>query len=401
MRCERRSLWGRDFFASITRTSTRRRTCRTPTSLARSGPMASRSTRERRSSWSRPESRAWTPRRCSSGIRRRAPSAVAPFASRVLALAGALGCAACFSHISQSDLPEDPIALVRDAPSEGILSVSQFKDALTIESPDDDIGLYKKPKMRTNLALLYLQTGKLVNVPDVGAGGFPLDWSSDGARLLVARLDPSDGSLGLWTWNRLTGAWAVASHNKTGVGAGLADGPIRLAWHGLVSLSGGKRAGGIWINTDEGGDQLLPDTVGCWTPDVSLDGRTVVFARKAAHSTTDSTIYLMSLGEKEPRPITRGSHPRFSRDGHWIVFQREMQSGNTDIWIMRADGGGKRQLTHTDDAEEYPSLSPDGRFVVYASARGDSQTSQLYVARVSDGVEQEATHEGQASRPVW
>jgi hypothetical protein len=122
---------------------------------------------------------------------------------------------------------------------------------------------------------------------------------------------------------------------------------------------------------------VLPQTTGCWTPDVSLDGHTVVFARKEPHSPVDSTIFLMTLGEKEPRPITRGSHPRFSRDGRWIVFQREMQSGNTDIWIMHADGGGKRQITHTDDAEEYPALSPDGRFVVYASARGDALKSRL------------------------
>jgi len=100
-------------------------------------------------------------------------------------------------------------------------------------------------------------------------------------------------------------------------------------------------------------------------------------------------------------PITRGSHPRFSRDGKWIVFQREMSSGNSDIWIMRPDGGSKRQITKTDYVEEFPAISADGRFVVYASARGDVTESHLFVARVSDGVEQEVTHNGQASRPVW
>jgi dipeptidyl aminopeptidase/acylaminoacyl peptidase len=298
-------------------------------------------------------------------------------------------------------LPSDPIALLRDAPSEGILSVDQFRDALTIESPDDPLPKYKKQKLRTSLALLYLRTGEIVSVPDVGAGGYPMDWSTDGARLLVARVDPADGTLALWTWNRLSGAWFSVSRNRTGLGAAMADGPIRLVWHGPVTLAGGKKAGGIWINTDEDGDTLLPDTVGCWTPDLSADGRTVVYARKAEHSTSDSTIFLRTLGESEAHPITRGSHPRFSRDGKWIVFQREMSSGNSDIWIMRADGGAKRQLTRTDDVEEYPALSPDGRYVVYASTRGDSKSSQLYLARVSDGVEQEVTHAGQNSRPIW
>jgi len=306
----------------------------------------------------------------------------------------------CFvSHIEEQDLPPEPIAFVRDAPSEGILSVDQFREALSIESLDDDIPEYKKPKMRTSLSLLYLRTGEITAVPDVGVGGFPLDWSADGTRLLVGRVDPSEGILRLWTWNLRSSAWTPVSQSQTGLGAGMADGPIRYAWHGPVSLGGGKVGGAIWVNTDDGGDSVLPQTRGCWTPDVSLDGRTVVFARKEPHS-SDSTILLMTLGE-EARPITRGSHPRFSRDGRWIVFQRQMQSGNSDIWIMHADGGGKRQITHTDDVEEYPALSPDGRFVVYASARGDSKESRLFVARVSDGVEQEVTHSGQSSRPVW
>jgi hypothetical protein len=255
--------------------------------------------------------------------------------------------------------------------------------------------------MRTSLSLLYLRTGEVTSVPDVGIGGFPFDWTADGTRLLVGRIDASDGALRMWTWNRLTGAWAPVSRNQAGQGAGIADGPIRLAWHGPVPLPGGKMAGGIWINSDADGDELLPDTRGCWMPDVSPDGRTVVFARKDAHSKVDSMILLATFGEGEAKPITRGSHPRFSRDGRWIVFQREMQSGNSDIWIMRADGGAKRQLTKTDFVEEYPALSPDGRFVVYASARGDVKESRLFVARVSDGVEQEVTHDGQSSRPIW
>ena len=251
------------------------------------------------------------------------------------------------------------------------------------------------------LALLNLRTGEISPVQDSGAGAFPLDWTADGGRLLVGRVDPMDGALRLWTWNRLTGAWISVSKHRSGLGAGIADGPIRLVWHGAVYLPGGKSAGAIWINTDARGDEVLPDTRGCWTPDVSPDGRTVVYAKREAHSKFESTIFLATLGEGPAHPVTRGSHPRFSRDGRWIVFQRDMQNGNSDIWIMRADGGAKRQITRTDDVEEYPAISPDGRFVVYASARGDVKESHLFVARVSDGVEQEVTHQGQSSRPIW
>jgi hypothetical protein len=401
MRCEPRSPRVSDFWSSITRTSTPRRICRIPMSLGRSVRTASPPIHAALSSSSLCATPAWARQRSSSGTRKRCASAVGLCASRALVAALGIAAAGCFSSIAESDFPADPIAFVRDAPSEGILSVDQFREALTIDSPDDDMPEYKKPKMRTSLSLLYLRTGEIANVPDVGIGGYPLDWSADGTRLLIARIDPSDGALRLWTWNRLTSAWTPVSTNQTGLGAGIADGPIRLVWNGPIALPGGKSTGAIWINTDARGDEVLPGSRGCWTPDVSPDGRTVLFARKEPHSKSDSTIFLATLDGGEAQPITRGSHPRFSRDGHWIVFQRDMQSGNSDIWIMRADGGAKRQITKTEFVEEYPSLSPDGRFVVYASTRGDVKESRLFVARVSDGVEQEVTHSGQSSRPIW
>ncbi len=335
------------------------------------------------------------------GIPRSAHFAAGLPVSRALALVLALGASACFRSIPDDELPSDPIAFVRQGATEGILSAEQFREALTIEGPDYDRDDKKKTKLRTSLGILQPRTGEITDVPDSGIGTFPLDWSADGARLLIGRIDPMTGNLRLWTWNRLTNAWIAVSKNRVGTGAGIADGPIRTAWHGPVVLPGGKSAGAIWINTDEEGDVLLPGTTGCWQPDVSPDGHTVVFVKQEGHSKVDSIILEMTLGSDEQRPLTRGSHPRFSRDGRLIVFQRDLQNGSSDIWIMRADGGAKRQITQTDDTEEYPSLSPDGRYVVYASVRGDVKESHLFVARVSDGVEQEVTHNGQASRPVW
>ena len=400
MRCGPRRHRARNCSSSTIPTSTPRRTCRTPTSPARSTPAASRSI-PALPSWSSPStSPAWATRRSSSGIPRSGRFAAGARASRALALLLALSASACFRSIPDEDLPSDPIAFVRQAASEGILSLDQFRDALSIEGSDYEEG-EKKTKLRTSLAILQPRTGEISTVPDSGIGTFPLDWSPDGGRLLIGRADPMTGNLRLWTWNRLTNAWIAVSKNRVGTGAGIADGPIRVAWHGPIMLPTGKQAGAIWINTDDNGDEVIPNTTGCWQPDVSPDGKTVVFAKQESKSKLDSIIMLATLGETELRPLTRGSHPRFSRDGRFIVFQRDLSSGNSDIWIMRSDGGAKRQITNTDDIEEYPSLSPDGRYVVYASVRGDVKESHLFVARVSDGVEQEVTHNGQASRPVW
>lgn len=43
-------------------------------------------------------------------------------------------------------------------------------------------------------------------------------------------------------------------------------------------------------------------------------------------------------------------------------------SGNPDIWLMDGDGGNRRQLTANHGANSWPSMSPDGRYIVFLSA---------------------------------
>jgi len=54
-----------------------------------------------------------------------------------------------------------------------------------------------------------------------------------------------------------------------------------------------------------------------------------------------------------------------SPDGKWIVFGR-MTNGNMDLWIMKSDGTGERQLTFTeDDQEGAPYFLPDNDTIIF------------------------------------
>ncbi len=385
------------WLASTTRTSTRRPTCRTPTSRERSAPTVDLCTRAPRSSWSPSRNPACSARRSSSGTRRLARTAGGAFVSVARAAWLCIALAACSGSISDEELPTEPIAFVRQAAAEGISSLEDFRKAARIE--DQDKPDTTKPKLQTTLSLLAPESGEFRPIPDAGLGTIPFDWSRDGTHLLVGRVAQSDDSLSLYTWNRLSGAWARVRRGPVGNGAGIAAGPIRLVWHGVVREAKGF-AGAIWAEVDARGAEVLPGTTGGAEPDVSPDGRTVVFSRGERRAPQGPTIFLEVLGETEPHPLTRGSHPRFSRDGKWITFLRKTD-GNTDVWIMRADGSAKRPVTKTGYNEESPAISPDGRFVAYASARGTPDESLLYVARVSDGAERELVHSGLNARPVW
>lgn len=53
-----------------------------------------------------------------------------------------------------------------------------------------------------------------------------------------------------------------------------------------------------------------------------------------------------------------------------IVFVSNT-SGNWELWIMDTDGRNKRQLTYTSIDEKVPSISPDGKKIIYTTNVGD------------------------------
>jgi Tol biopolymer transport system component len=54
-----------------------------------------------------------------------------------------------------------------------------------------------------------------------------------------------------------------------------------------------------------------------------------------------------------------------SPDGKWIVFGRQI-NGNMDLWIMKSDGTGEKQLTFTaDDQEGAPYFLPDSETIIF------------------------------------
>ncbi|MCA1814990.1 MAG: hypothetical protein LC746_01030, partial [Acidobacteria bacterium] len=100
-----------------------------------------------------------------------------------------------------------------------------------------------------------------------------------------------------------------------------------------------------------------------WTP----DGR-VVFASRRIR---EADLWVMNAdggGQKQfmDDPYT-DRFPTVTPDGRYIVFDSIGRGGgNAHVWRMDADGGNLKQLT-AGGAEQAPQLSPDGRWVVYQS----------------------------------
>jgi Tol biopolymer transport system component len=61
-----------------------------------------------------------------------------------------------------------------------------------------------------------------------------------------------------------------------------------------------------------------------------------------------------------------GTGINWTSDGRIVYVAKT--GDNMDIWIMNADGSGKRQLTTNEDTEAEAAVSPDNRYVVFTSA---------------------------------
>ncbi|HEU5253126.1 MAG TPA: hypothetical protein VFU16_07365 [Solirubrobacterales bacterium] len=74
------------------------------------------------------------------------------------------------------------------------------------------------------------------------------------------------------------------------------------------------------------------------------------------------------------------TEPNFSPDGRTIAFAR-----GGDIYSVRPDGSGQRQLTSGPEVDSLPKIAPNGRYVVFERRGALGGPSSLYSVRATGG----------------
>lgn len=144
----------------------------------------------------------------------------------------------------------------------------------------------------------------------------------------------------------------------------------------------------IYTAKPDGSDILLL-TKGGYNAEstITRDGKHIVFT---STRNGDLDIYTMDADGTNIKQLTHelgyDGGPFWSYDGKKIVYRAEhpqtpeqiadykklyarglIRPGNLEIWVMNADGSGKRQITHNGAANFAPYWLPDGKRIIFAS----------------------------------
>jgi serine/threonine protein kinase/sugar lactone lactonase YvrE len=215
-------------------------------------------------------------------------------------------------------------------------------------------------------------------------------WLADGSGMVITA-QPEFSSIGTQVWllpypagtvRRITNDLNGYGENSVGL----------TADSGTIATIQQVNASSIWV-TAPGEDESkarqilktnLPDTV-AWTP----DGK-VVYATRTGENWD---IWISNADGSEAKQLTTDSYidhePSVSADGRYVVFQSN-RSGGRNIWRVDSDGNNLKQLTQGYYVDTNPLCMADGRSVIFVSQR--SGTATIWKVSIDGGTPVQLTN---------
>jgi len=212
--------------------------------------------------------------------------------------------------------------------------------------------------VRTQLAWFDRSGARLETVSDV-ADQMTVKLSPDGAHVVVSGLDASKNTRDLWTVD-------IKRNLRT-----------RFTFDAADEMSP------VW--SADGRDVFFASR---------RSGRLDIYKKPASGEGTESEIFTDNQNNLYPSSV--------SRDGKNLLFftGNAVSSTGNDIWVLPLTGDGKaRPLVQTRFNDNYPDISPDGRWVAYTS--NESGRYEIYVTPFQGPGGKWQISQGGGTYPRW
>ncbi len=239
---------------------------------------------------------------------------------------------------------------------------------------------------------IHLWNGSSERLTDYGDASSPV-WSHTGEQFVFVRTGDAFSDLALAEAD--SGVAQRITANQPGFTPGTEDYLNRVAWaldpawsptgNGIAYVSdAGTAKNFLWHRSSATSD---PWRVPCSLryndnverPDFSSDGTKIVFAQRMSGQADLNRwmeLRICDLNTGDLTELVSGDSddsvffPRWSPDGEWIAFVRRHE-GQSDIWVVPAEGGDPVQLTELGDVTA-PEWSPDGSFLAFFDPDGNT-----------------------------
>ena len=146
--------------------------------------------------------------------------------------------------------------------------------------------------------------------------------------------------------------------------------------------------------------RLTDGAVNEFSPSWAPDGRWLAFRVNPPRG-DEGDIWRMRRDGSGRRNLTRSPgvadwSPAVSPDGRLIAFMSSRE-GTHELWVMDAGGGDARRLTRAEELSEYPSWSPDGRWLAF----GANRAGGFEIARIAAEGGEETNLTAHPGRDQW
>lgn len=143
--------------------------------------------------------------------------------------------------------------------------------------------------------------------------------------------------------------------------------------NGVIVFSRGTAATRELAVINEDGSSFRALGVTGQAPSWSPDGTRIVFMREVSDQPGDFRLFVVNADGSDAHRLTRSdireTQPAWSPDGSLIAFTGGRTRAVSDVYLVSADGSTFRRLTSSRGFEVLPTWSPDGRWIAYAGQR--------------------------------